>query len=316
MELSTDLAESIIIQDKERDWIQLPIELLTAILSRLSFENIARFRSVCKIWQFFPTPIPHQCPNNRSHWLMFNKQSTSTYHFANPSYKENYISDLPELSDALLRYSKDGWLLMSRGYYSIFFFNPFTKEEIDLPDIPEKWTYLKIKTDLDFEPSNCNPVFYNGVFYCLARDGKLGIFDPNRKILWRVLHQPQPPFIDMVDESYLVECEGQLLSVFLDNHGKMVSLYRLDKLQTSWKTVKNLGDKMLFLSHCSSFAVKNDDGMENKIYFPRFDEGGNGIMFYCLKTRMFQTFGRKFSSKNLYGIEKKLHCCWITPSFE
>ncbi|KAH7866640.1 hypothetical protein Vadar_023092 [Vaccinium darrowii] len=72
-----------------------------------------------------------------------------------PLYKDTYRMDIPELSGAFLRYSKNGWLLMSRGRHSVFFFNPFTKAKIDLPDLPHNFNFTTISFSSAPTSSNC-----------------------------------------------------------------------------------------------------------------------------------------------------------------
>ncbi|XP_026451180.1 F-box/kelch-repeat protein At1g57790-like [Papaver somniferum] len=71
---------------------------------------------------------------------------------------------LMELSDQLLvgariRFSKNGWLLLSRGKKIIFFYDPFTRETIRLPDLPYGYTlggisFSSLPTSPDYS-SNC-----------------------------------------------------------------------------------------------------------------------------------------------------------------
>ncbi|KAF5932575.1 hypothetical protein HYC85_028746 [Camellia sinensis] len=116
-------------------------------------------------------------------------------------------------------------------------------------------------------------------------DCNLGVFNPKEEdSSWTVLDGPKKPRgCDSVYESYLMECDGKLLSVFVGNKGRGVSVYTLDESEMAWQRVTDLGSKMLFVSHSTSFSsTKVVEGMENKIYFPRFC-GKDGI-FYCLAT--------------------------------
>ncbi|CAL5361640.1 unnamed protein product [Camellia sinensis] len=93
----------------------------------------------------------------------------------------------------------------------------------------------------------------------------------------------KPRGCDSVHESYLMECDGKLLSVFVGNKGRGVSVYTLDESEMAWQRVTDLGSKMLFVCHSTSVSsTKVVEGMENKVYFPRFC-GKDGI-FYCLAT--------------------------------
>ncbi|KAI3959486.1 hypothetical protein MKW98_019076 [Papaver atlanticum] len=73
-----------------------------------------------------------------SPWLVFSRDKChDVYNFVNPMHNnENYLMHLPDLVGATIRFQKGGWLLMSKGLTSIFFYNPFTREKINLPDLP------------------------------------------------------------------------------------------------------------------------------------------------------------------------------------
>ncbi|CAL5361639.1 unnamed protein product [Camellia sinensis] len=304
-----------------RDWTNLPSELLSLILSHLFLYDIKRFRNVCKTWQSVPSqqvvPSPIHCPIAQSHWLLFFRGYKMPSNFYSPLYGDTYQMAIPpELSGAVLRFSNNGWLLMSRDctvfgilglFNDIAWFSSISRGE-------ESWTWAKVNSNLNFQPSHTNPVFYNELFYCLGQDCNLGVFNPKEKdSSWTVLDGPKKPRgCDSVYESYLMECDGKLLSVFVGNRGRGVSVYTLDESEMAWQRVTDLGSKMLFVSHSTSFSsTKVVEGMENKIHFPRFC-GKDGV-FYCLATSRYGSFGSNIRKKDLRGTEEQLHCSWIEP---
>ncbi|KAG5537396.1 hypothetical protein RHGRI_024734 [Rhododendron griersonianum] len=357
LEQKTPELEETSVDEQIRDWSTLPIELLSLISSSLFPDDFGRFCCVCKKWKLVPSlpvPRPTQCPIPQSQWLMLYRGcSKMELNFSHPLYKDTYRMDIPELSGALLRCSKDGWLLMSRGKHSVFFFNPFTKAKIDLPDLPhnyyfnaisfsraptssdcmvfgiyasfdrvkfsvisrgeEKWTGDQLEGEQDFHHSPTNPVFYNELVYCLGEDGTLGVFNP-KDFSWKAVQNPEKSR-HFLFESYLMECDGKLMAVFVGKKGRGVSVYTLDDSKMAWERVYDLGSKMLFVSHAASFsATKVVKGMENKIYFPRFC-GKHGV-FFSLATHRYESFGSRLSRKDFQGMEEPLHCCWIVPRTE
>ncbi|XP_019163510.1 PREDICTED: F-box/kelch-repeat protein At1g57790-like [Ipomoea nil] len=165
--------------------------------------------------------------------------------------------------------------------------------------------------------SNCHPVFHNQKLYCLGRHGEMGVFefdpDDEESKKWTIHEVLGSPPEEETFESYLVECEGELLAVFLSFMGEKISVVRLDEERMEWMKVESLGDFMVFISLPTSFARKKMvDGMENKIYFPRLS--GDYTVFYCLATKTYRTFGNKFCQKDLYETREQLNCCWTEPT--
>ncbi|OVA03999.1 Protein of unknown function DUF295 [Macleaya cordata] len=78
-----------------------------------------------------------------SPWLVFLKKDDAIYNFVDPVRSEKYIVNLSEfLLGAKIHFSKGGWLLMSKCYETFFFFNPFTRAMIKLPDLPDGWNFM------------------------------------------------------------------------------------------------------------------------------------------------------------------------------
>ncbi|OWM79078.1 hypothetical protein CDL15_Pgr003249 [Punica granatum] len=154
------------------------------------------------------------------------------YEFYDPSRREAYSLELPELQGSRICYTKDSWLLLYRPrIHCMFFFNPFTREELKLPRFEltyqmvafscaptspdcvvftvkhsgptvvaistyqpgaSEWTTVNYQNRLPFVSSTWNKlVFSNGVFYCLSITGWLGVFDP-KEHTWNVLVVPPP----------------------------------------------------------------------------------------------------------------------------
>ncbi|KAF7114736.1 hypothetical protein RHSIM_Rhsim01G0008500 [Rhododendron simsii] len=340
-------------KELNRDWASLPTDLLCLMLPHLFLGDIKRFHNVCRSWRSTPTP------SVQSPVLMCIGNDNTRCKFFHPLYKGPYSMHIPKLSGAVPRFCKDGWLLMSKGRHSMFFFNPFTKALINLPDLPdnydfkamtftssptsfncmvfgidakfdkyysistirhgeESWHVLRGEHNSPIFLSDCNPVFHDGEFYCLGQDGNLGVFNPN-EAYWRVLdkphrqpHNPSVPHELSNEQSFLVECDGEILSVCMSFRGKSITVSKLDSVGMIWHEVESLGEQMLFVSNTSSLSVKRVvQGMENKIYLPRIH--GKCGAFYSVASRLFQTFGNDFSRKDWCGTGELLSCCWIEP---
>ncbi|XP_026450460.1 uncharacterized protein LOC113350527 isoform X2 [Papaver somniferum] len=137
-----------------KGWDRLDDDIVWFISSCLSLLDYVHLRAVCRNYRLvFPIVNWRSCCSTRSlqstvssPWLVFAKDNESVYSFINPMHKdENYLTSIPEiLEGSTIRFSKGGWLLLSKGYLSVFFYNPFTKAIIKLPDLPSNYQFRGI----------------------------------------------------------------------------------------------------------------------------------------------------------------------------
>ncbi|CAK8531067.1 unnamed protein product [Lathyrus sativus] len=247
-------------------------------------------------------------------------------------------------------YSKDGWLLMvSVNKEFQVFFNPFTKQMLPLshkiientscfgmshsPTSSECVTVHMNKEflsntegflqhlwdrsrglfsfkDKEFHVYNVSPAFHNGLFYFLSRTGNLAVVEATTEHYnWKVLKEPQAP-CNTCFNNFLVECDGNLLSVFESPMAKGIQVFKLNESTMTWIKVESLKNHMLFVGKTSFSAVANIPGMENKIYFPRFY--GQNFVFYSLETNNYHTF-QNDQVINFHHVREHLTGVWIQP---
>ncbi|KAF9616388.1 hypothetical protein IFM89_029642 [Coptis chinensis] len=164
--------------------------------------------------------------------------------------------------------------------------------------------------------SHCNPVFYDGLFYCLSKDGKLGIFNPEEEYedVWKILVRAIFPLQNMEYHltslrSFLVEYCGEFFSFFVPVN-KPIDVFKLDRSEMKWVRVESLGDKVAFLSHTTSVLVPAGlKGVENRIYLPKFY--GIDNMYYSLTTRSFSYFGSKDPCAKWIDSSEIFDCTWF-----
>ncbi|CAN0902292.1 F-box/kelch-repeat protein At1g57790 [Linum grandiflorum] len=190
--------------------------------------------------------------------------------------------------------------------------------------------FRRVPCEVGFNWSNYQsaPVFHNGAFYCLGQGGgggrgRLGIFDPTKKNMWKILdvescrsHFSTNPR----NQSFLMESSrGQLISIYVGQYGEFVTVFKLNEDLRLWQTVYNLGDQAAFLSPTSSMVLSCRElqvkGLENTVHFPRFDEDGYN-MFYSLSTRKFHSFKNGYTSDDLFGTKLYLNSTWTVPGFQ
>ncbi|KAK6946910.1 Domain unknown function DUF295 [Dillenia turbinata] len=134
----------------------------------------------------------------------------------------------------------------------------------------EGWNYITIKDKPNFLPSPSSPIFFNGAFYCLSQQGGIAVIRfEGDNCVWEVLTKLEKP-CKSIQNCFLVECDGELLSVFVGKFSKWVKVFRLNFAAMAWVRVQDLAKYTLFVSKASSFStIATAPGMENKIYFPR-----------------------------------------------
>ena len=67
----------------------------------------------------------------------------------------SYQMDFPELRDAFIRYSKYGWLLLSKIDGSVFFFHPFDRIKLEPPSYPCKEEFESMSFSSPPTSTNC-----------------------------------------------------------------------------------------------------------------------------------------------------------------
>ncbi|KAF9614476.1 hypothetical protein IFM89_018723 [Coptis chinensis] len=341
-------------------WIDLPVDILGLIAIHLPLAiDYMNLRYVSKRWASSVPPFRWRVNPTGSTieypWLMSSNRGKNRSKFLDPTCNITYHFDMPELLGARICFSKDGWLLMSSGDYSMFFFNPFTKDIVQLPDLPyilsfwgisfssaptssdcvtfgicflafhkvniylvrlgdDAWTNIRGISEDQFIPSNVNPVFSDGAFYCLGQKRYLGIFDiKDGEYYWTVLCTTPP--CSSIWKRYLLEDNGEILSVLVGPKGKYVHVFKLDYLNGTWRILSTLEGKVLFVSRFTSLALKAvSKGMENKIYFPVSFNDENNYLFYSLDTGKWHSCFGDYSREDLYTTRELLHCAWMQPT--
>ncbi|KAI3958723.1 hypothetical protein MKX01_023399 [Papaver californicum] len=237
-------------------------------------------------------------------WLVFSIDNRSgIYSFVNPMHNnENYLVKFSKiLVGATIRYQNGGWLLMSREK-ELFFYNPFTRETVQLADFPgchylSDISFSSLPTVPDCRVFGIDRSGFGGLdisitIYSIRKgeqqweDLDYDEFDfddkyspsrntPTLKLdlsddIFEFLEKPRGHFKDSYP-SFLVKCGENLL---LNGFSKM-----------EWAKVESLGQHMLFISDiCCFSAVAPNSQMENKVYFPRLCLDGEGILYYSLET--------------------------------
>ncbi|CAH2047116.1 unnamed protein product [Thlaspi arvense] len=198
-------------KSEKQTWRDLPLELLISLMAYLEIEDNVRASYVCKSWYeaAVSVRIIDQPP-----WLMYFPKPRNCYEFYNPSNCKKHTMELPKsLVGSKVRYSKDGWLLMSNCISSDFvLFNPFTMDLVDLP-------YLELWYGYQLVGFSCAPTSSNCVVFTIKD------YDPGHVTIrtwspgettWTSM-QIDSQFLD-VKHNYLVFSNGMFYCLNLRNH--------------------------------------------------------------------------------------------------
>ncbi|XVF70670.1 hypothetical protein PTKIN_Ptkin11bG0181100 [Pterospermum kingtungense] len=179
----------------------------------------------------------------------------------------------------------------------------------------EDWDETSRNDYPNFIPTDSTPVYFNEALYFLGEAGNLEVFrfeESNNqfRIKWKVYETHTKPYQYSCDHSYLLECDGNLFAVFVDNLGENIEVYQLNMTSMAWCNVRDIGNYMFFVSSSSSFSmVAKTPGMENKIYFPKIK--GKEIVYYRLRKCKYRTFGSEQVAANFYNTTEYSHSAWI-----
>ncbi|VFQ76228.1 unnamed protein product [Cuscuta campestris] len=356
----------------------LPFDLLEHISKHLIATEYMNFRAASKICQSLCPPINWRIAlseTEKSHCfpsplLMFPDSHESVYKFVDPSLNVNgnnyYLMSIPDSlrSHHIIRYSEQGWVLLSKSRSCVNLYNPFkkcvitynhtlTKREdclffirnppgsiqpvrvvfcgtkvfvstvVDLDDPDEEWSWDEMKGNKNFDAAaQTSPVLFKDTFYYLDKTGKLGNLEidfEGGNMRWEVLEKPhRPAGLKFFDHNFLVECGGELISIFLGRAGKWVSVYRLNSDSQVWEKASRLGGYDLYLnptasSSSSAMPPSSTGGGGNRIYFPLLR--GSDIVYFSMETGKWHFSGSQLdsSSTNLYGTRWYPNSCWIKP---
>lgn len=124
-----------------RPWADLPTDILSNIADRLPIIEFLSFRGTCKDFRRASYNASAENESRNTPWLILRKpndNASGTYLFYNHNRSKPYVIDFPDLIDCIFLASYQGWLLVFKKGGSVFFFSPFSRAKIDLPDFPYK----------------------------------------------------------------------------------------------------------------------------------------------------------------------------------
>ncbi|KAI3678856.1 hypothetical protein L6452_38160 [Arctium lappa] len=126
------------VSDQFRPWIDLPRDILSQIIIRLTLIDLLSFRGTCKDFRSATSGASAQIQSSLPPWiLLFNKNDHSECILYNDRESKTYKRKIPDLEGVICLASYQGWLLLFNNG-SVFFFCPVSLVKIRLPDFPHR----------------------------------------------------------------------------------------------------------------------------------------------------------------------------------
>uniref|UniRef100_J3MPC2 DUF295 domain-containing protein n=1 Tax=Oryza brachyantha TaxID=4533 RepID=J3MPC2_ORYBR len=181
------------------------------------------------------------------------------------------------------------------------------------------WQEVCFENDVPFYMASHNPVFFQGEFYCLDVNARLGAINADT-MDWSDLDELHPIGDDGELLSYeyryshLMEWKGELVLLFMDCGAQDVSMsmFKLDQSQMTWSVLDDLKDGVVFSDRKNVVARSpppGEDHLCNKIFVPNFTETGRrDHAFYCLEKKQYVPC--------LYGLKEPINALWFEPNLD
>ncbi|KAL5724220.1 hypothetical protein ACHQM5_007506 [Ranunculus cassubicifolius] len=335
--------------------VDLPEEILRLIATCLLpiAYDCMRFRLVCRTFRRSAPPLrlSTQYP-----LLMFGNRRHVRCSISDPIKNITYCFDLPKLLGAKIRFSKDGWLLMSKDDTSLFFFNPYTQVTVELPDLISPKIVFEVLC-FSSPPTSpdctifgiCQSTFHYVMILCL----RLG------EDAWTPVHADHDDFfypssncpVFHEGSFYCLGIKGEL-GVFdaWDLSWKVIpmpmprpcsSIYQIylvewDGELTSvfvGRSGKYVDAYLLDRSKMKWLTLSNlkDQTLflspSSSISVKMISEGirsriyfpisyDNSLLFYSLETRKWHSAFGSHCREDTYNTRERLHCTWFQPSYQ
>ncbi|CAL5010993.1 unnamed protein product [Urochloa decumbens] len=353
--------------NESSQWSDLHTDLVELLVPKISFIDVLHLRAVCKQWssissaaiqhaKVFPL-LMSTCPRRKDSLDFFDPVSKRKY---------TIILNIPDDEDCkrsqMLWYSKNGWIIVSRGRRSLYLVNPFKRSPdgviilplldsygikgVSFSSVPgsadflvitvqinaigtlvrvktwrpgdKDWTENVFNNGIPFIMACHNPVFFQGNFYCLDINGRIGVFKPDTSE-WSVLEKPvairssDGMLSSECSYSYLAEWNGALIAIFRADSVKQgaIMMYKLDRLQMRWSKLDGLKDAVVFWDRKSALVgPPPEEEFCNKMFLPNYAEkdGGRAPTFYCFERRRYYP--------SFYGHKEPINALWFEPNLE
>ena len=261
--------------------------------------------------RIFPNPSTLYCSNNGWLIMISSFQGKSSLKFFNPFTR--VIIDFPSIFNNFFNLTSIGFSSYPTSIdFLMVAFDPLDKEIVYFRFGDTSWTHYTFPNENNrFQIGINNPVYIQGCFYILDKNGYLGSFaliDGEEN--WQVYSKPPQLCFKKFHSYHLLECEGQLIAVFIKFIGLCVQVFKFNIQKHKWVEIRNLGEYSFFLGKSSFSAKIAEVEKRNRIYISRLK--GEKIIFYSLLTKQFHATGINDESiQDFYNTTDQLDSFWL-----
>ncbi|GJV14796.1 hypothetical protein Tco_1360119 [Tanacetum coccineum] len=345
--------------DDESHLLSLPAHILEMLIMEFcAGVDYLKFRATCKSCHLAAPLIPWnkgkaskimQKYSLPSPWLIMFDKHKGIITLTDPVFGDKYFIKTPQelICDFQIKCSRFGWLLILKPGGSLMFFNPFTSDILELPELPcthivsfsappnspdcmvvgitidkvcqacihivgGEPSWRRINLSVSGDKCFNSVTFYGRDLYALREDGGFDVFrDMGREnhAWWRYLDEAPASRCTSLPQCFHLKCDRHTLRVIVGKFGESVEVFtRISSKK--WLKVVDLRKHMIFISGASSVCLDaKTPQMANKIYFP-----SSPIMYYSLETCRFHTLNNEDSFGDFFGTKHHLSPHgWIEP---
>ncbi|KAM7276363.1 hypothetical protein ACFE04_018229 [Oxalis oulophora] len=283
-------------------WSDLPWELLEFIAKNyLALIDFLSFRGVCKDWKLASSRCTAEI-ESRDPWLLVVDKSTCI--LLRDSVRKYNIS-IPELCEAKCIGSNHGWLLLLKES-SVFFFCPFSRAKIELPNFPCPETF-------DLVAVFSSPPTSQGCIVAIVSNRTEHEKDFKVYVLRRgfsswTMHMMSSAIKTVIGAAY---CDNDNSFYFFDAFDCLSIFSLSDQSSKTWRLVTSQ-DKSL---ETIPFSVKKN---EARNFIAMASAFGNVALSSCHGTIVFicEGLSHVVCNENLHtNAYQKLQGVWIHPRF-
>ena len=185
--------------------------------------------------RIFPNPSTLYCSNNGWLIMISSFQGKSSLKFFNPFTR--VIIDFPSIFNNFFNLTSIGFSSYPTSIdFLMVAFDPLDKEIVYFRFGDTSWTHYTFPNENNrFQIGINNPVYIQGCFYILDKNGYLGSFaliDGEEN--WQVYSKPPQLCFNIFHSYQLLECEGQLIAVFIKFIGLCFQVFKFNIQKYKW----------------------------------------------------------------------------------